>query len=258
MEDGRWKMEVWCILRDHVWRVDSCVYVHVCVCVCLSMQVTALIIENTFTSVEAMVSRVFPPLGLLIGPRRPFNFLVRNKWYNEKEIRRVKKTPMLLVVSELVSTGTGTHTRTRARTHTDSQAGEEDTYAAGGIRAGVPDTHTATHIPTHVGAGAKVEREQTCTRSCTNAHGLTYQRGMLCYRAHAHHHATLDCTACACTAQDEMVPASQMYELYGAQRTEQCTLVTIPGAHHMDAYDTNPQLYWSALTDFMMKYVDTA
>ncbi len=46
-------------------------------------QIQGLIIENTFMSVEEMVSRVVPPLGLIIGPGRPFNFLVTNKWYNK-------------------------------------------------------------------------------------------------------------------------------------------------------------------------------
>ena len=44
-------------------------------------QVRAACIENTFTSVENMVSRVLPVLGYIIGKNKPMNFLVRSdKW----------------------------------------------------------------------------------------------------------------------------------------------------------------------------------
>jgi hypothetical protein len=46
------------------------------------VQVQGLIIENTFMSVEEMVARVIPPLGLVIGPGRPLNFLVTDKWHS--------------------------------------------------------------------------------------------------------------------------------------------------------------------------------
>ena len=59
--------------------------------------------ENTFTSVEAMVSRVVPPLGLVVGPGKPLNFLVTNKWHNRDEVKKIRSTPVLMLVSLNVS-----------------------------------------------------------------------------------------------------------------------------------------------------------
>ena len=56
--------------------------------------------------------------------------------------------------------------------------------------------------------------------------------------------------------QDEMVPPSQMRRLHQAQRTEECYLVEFPEAHHMDAYDSDPELYWPALKTFFDKCVE--
>ncbi len=68
-----------------------------------TLQIAALVVENTFTSVEDMVSRVVPPLGLLIGAGRPCNFLVTNKWTNLAELPKVTKLPMLMFISMRVS-----------------------------------------------------------------------------------------------------------------------------------------------------------
>jgi hypothetical protein len=65
-------------------------------------QVRGLVIENTFTGVQDMVSRVVPPLSLLIGTGRPCNFLVTNKWPNLQLISRIH-LPMLMMVSLRVS-----------------------------------------------------------------------------------------------------------------------------------------------------------
>lgn len=67
------------------------------------LQVKALIVENTFTSVEDMVSRILPPLGALIGRGKPLNFLVTNKWYNARTLPKITKVPLLMVISGLVS-----------------------------------------------------------------------------------------------------------------------------------------------------------
>ena len=48
-----------------------------------------------------MVARVVPPLALLIGPGRPCNWLVTNKWNNLAAISGLR-LPMLLLVSMLV------------------------------------------------------------------------------------------------------------------------------------------------------------
>jgi fermentation-respiration switch protein FrsA (DUF1100 family) len=48
-----------------------------------------------------------------------------------------------------------------------------------------------------------------------------------------------------------MVPAEQMYSLHRRQKSRQCRLVEFPSAHHMDAYDVEPVMYWTALKNFM-------
>ena len=91
--------------------------------------------ENTFTSIEDVAPRLFPLLGLFIGPRRClllagallpqlasfavlqgtlchracamprwFNFLVRNKWESKGDIRHLARLPVLLLSSLKVST----------------------------------------------------------------------------------------------------------------------------------------------------------
>jgi hypothetical protein len=52
-----------------------------------------------------------------------------------------------------------------------------------------------------------------------------------------------------------MVPASQMYALHKLSRAP-TTLVTIRNAHHMDAYDVDPEAYWSALRNFLSVQVE--
>ena len=66
-------------------------------------KVRALIIENTFTSVEHMAPKMLPILKPIIGSEKPFNFLVRNKWRNVDAIQKIKSTPMLLIASVQVS-----------------------------------------------------------------------------------------------------------------------------------------------------------
>ena len=53
------------------------------------------------------------------------------------------------------------------------------------------------------------------------------------------------------SGKDEMVPPSQMHDLYKAQKAASCQLVEFPDAHHMDAYDQDPTAYWGAITDFV-------
>ncbi len=54
-----------------------------------------------------------------------------------------------------------------------------------------------------------------------------------------------------------MVPPSQMYELHALAKgaVKDLALLRVPGAHHMDAYDHSPDLYWSALRAFLDKHV---
>ena len=51
--------------------------------------------------------------------------------------------------------------------------------------------------------------------------------------------------------QDEMVPPIQMHELHRLQRARSCKLVEFPDAHHMDAYDADPERYFMALAEFV-------
>ena len=59
----------------------------------------ALVIENTFTRLADVVPKVMPLLGRLIGPGRRFNWLLRNRWDNEREIRGLTRVPILFLSS---------------------------------------------------------------------------------------------------------------------------------------------------------------
>lgn len=62
-------------------------------------QLRGAMIENTFTCLEDMAGRMFPPLRFLIGRGRPANFLLRNKWANYREVERLTATPVLFIGS---------------------------------------------------------------------------------------------------------------------------------------------------------------
>lgn len=61
--------------------------------------IKAVMVENTFTCVEDMVPQVLPFLGYFIGRGKLGNFLVRNKWRNEIEIKKLRNMPILLLSS---------------------------------------------------------------------------------------------------------------------------------------------------------------
>ncbi|KAL0054970.1 hypothetical protein WJX82_005301 [Trebouxia sp. C0006] len=61
--------------------------------------VNSLIVENTFWSIEAVVGKVMPFLAPFVGPGRLFNFLIRNRWYNEKAIAKLGQLPVCLLSS---------------------------------------------------------------------------------------------------------------------------------------------------------------
>jgi hypothetical protein len=48
-----------------------------------------------------------------------------------------------------------------------------------------------------------------------------------------------------------MVPPKQMHRLHQVQRAKSCTVVEIPAAGHMDAYDVDPATYWGSMTEFV-------
>ncbi|KAJ9505547.1 hypothetical protein QJQ45_011866 [Haematococcus lacustris] len=139
-----------------------------------SRRVHALIIENTFMSVEEMVAQVLPPLGIAIGPGKLLNFLVTNKWHNRDQLPKITQLPILMLVSSLLL-----------------------------------------------------------------GHRVTLVEMALV------------------VVQDEMVPASQMYALHALNRAPHCELVTIQGAHHLDAYEHSPEEYWGALRNFMLTQVES-
>ncbi|KAK9838633.1 hypothetical protein WJX74_000226 [Apatococcus lobatus] len=62
-------------------------------------KVAALMVENTFTSIEDVAPKVLPMLSFLLGPRGIANWLVRNKWKNIVEIRKLTGLPLLLLSS---------------------------------------------------------------------------------------------------------------------------------------------------------------
>jgi abhydrolase domain-containing protein 13 len=62
-------------------------------------KIRGIIIENTFTSIEETVPNMMGFLRPLIGPGKPCNWLVRNKWYSNKRIENLKDVPMLFLSS---------------------------------------------------------------------------------------------------------------------------------------------------------------
>mmetsp|Transcript_5735 Transcript_5735/g.16410 ORF Transcript_5735/g.16410 Transcript_5735/m.16410 type:complete len:339 (-) Transcript_5735:264-1280(-) len=62
-------------------------------------QFKAVMVENTFTSIEEVAPRLFPFLRLFVGPHRYFNWLVRNKWDSKRDIVRLDRIPVLLLSS---------------------------------------------------------------------------------------------------------------------------------------------------------------
>ncbi len=59
----------------------------------------AMIVENTFTSIEDMAGVAFPPLRGLVGEGKRFNWLVRDKWRSIDRVGKLKDVPILFLVS---------------------------------------------------------------------------------------------------------------------------------------------------------------
>jgi len=57
-----------------------------------------VVLENTFTSIPAMATVLFPPLAGLIGPGRPLAFLVRDTWDTLARVPRIA-APLLFICS---------------------------------------------------------------------------------------------------------------------------------------------------------------
>ena len=72
----------------------------------------AVVVENTFLSIEALAPKVMPFLAPVVGPGRAGNFLIRNKWRNQdaaaalvaarrEASRRGNRSPRVLLISSL-------------------------------------------------------------------------------------------------------------------------------------------------------------
>ena len=61
--------------------------------------VQAMIVENTFTSIEDMAGVAFPPLRALVGEGKRFNWLVTNKWRSIDRVQTLQDLPILFLVS---------------------------------------------------------------------------------------------------------------------------------------------------------------
>lgn len=61
--------------------------------------IRGLIIENTFTNMEDTAAHTMAFLRPIIGPGRPCNWLLRNKWPNDKRIQELKNMPILFLSS---------------------------------------------------------------------------------------------------------------------------------------------------------------
>ncbi len=59
----------------------------------------AVIIENTFTSLVDLVPVVLPILRPVIGPGRPFNFLMRSVWDNKAAAAQITHMPISFQVA---------------------------------------------------------------------------------------------------------------------------------------------------------------
>eukprot|EP01023_Acetabularia_acetabulum_P031031 TRINITY_DN29219_c0_g4_i1.p1 TRINITY_DN29219_c0_g4~~TRINITY_DN29219_c0_g4_i1.p1 ORF type:complete len:332 (-),score=52.29 TRINITY_DN29219_c0_g4_i1:272-1267(-) len=60
-------------------------------------KVKALMVENTFTAVADMVPKMLPFLAFGLGPNKPLNFLVKDKWENKKQIQTLRSDlPVLM------------------------------------------------------------------------------------------------------------------------------------------------------------------
>lgn len=64
-----------------------------------SNEIKAVMVENTFTSIVDVAPKLLPFLGLFLGRNRHFNFLVRNKWDNQRDIARLTQLPVMLLSS---------------------------------------------------------------------------------------------------------------------------------------------------------------
>ena len=63
-------------------------------------KIRGVIIENTFFNIQSLVPHLMPLLGIAIGPGRPFNFLLRNNWYNNVAVSRLKDMPALFLSAQ--------------------------------------------------------------------------------------------------------------------------------------------------------------
>ena len=61
--------------------------------------VAAVIVENTFLSIEALVPSLLPFLAPFVGPGRPCNALLRNTWRNAPAARALRGRRVLLISS---------------------------------------------------------------------------------------------------------------------------------------------------------------
>ena len=61
-------------------------------------KVKAVVLENTFSSIPDMAGQLLPLLGALVGPGKPLNFLVRDKWATLARVAHIG-APVLFVSS---------------------------------------------------------------------------------------------------------------------------------------------------------------
>lgn len=194
---------------------------------CLFAQIKAVVVENTFTSIEDVAPRLFPLLGLFIGPRRClllavyhgaasftavlqdaqchcacamprwFNFLVRNKWESKRDIQHLARLPVLLLSSLKVSSA------------------------------------ALLTWPLHY--------PHAC---CGHASGRqTVKRGIVSW-GHL--------------LQDEMLPPEHMLQLYNvlkAAGSKRVVWTEFPTGNHMETYELCRQEYWPAVRAFFQQNI---
>ena len=56
-------------------------------------------VENTFTNLEEVAGHALPFLRPLVGPGKPCNWLLRNKWYSNQRLFELTSLPILFLSS---------------------------------------------------------------------------------------------------------------------------------------------------------------
>lgn len=94
-------------------------------------KIRAAIVENTFTSIVDLAPRVAPFLKPVIGPGRPFNWLIRQRWDNKQAAQGLKDLPILWVSGLKDEMVPADQMKALYQLHSDSSVWEWNEYPDG-------------------------------------------------------------------------------------------------------------------------------